>query len=460
MQAGFFIYIDEKIMKKHVHILGICGTFMGGIAVLAKQCGYHVTGCDLNVYPPMSTQLAALGIELIQGFDADQLKTIKPDVFIVGNVMKRGQPIIEAILNQNLPYISGPQWLYEHILKDKWVLAVAGTHGKTTTSALLSWILEDANLQPGFLIGGIPQNFGTSARLTESPFFVIEADEYDTAFFDKRAKFVHYHPRTLILNNLEFDHADIYPNLEAIETQFHHLVRMIPSQGLIIHPQSSPALTRVLHKGCWSEQQIFDGPPAPELALQFAKNFALTGQHNAFNAQAALLAAQHVGVPLAIGYEALTRFLGVKRRLEQRGRVHEITVYDDFAHHPTAIETTLLGLRDRLTQQSTTPFRILAVLEPRSNTMKMGVLQAQLPASLASADHVFCYTPPEMSWDVPAALAPLGSTATHCDTIETLIKAIIAEAKPQDHIVIMSNGGFGGIHEKLLKQLACQSAVF
>lgn len=447
-------------MKKHVHILGICGTFMGGLAALAKQCGYHVTGCDLNVYPPMSTQLEALGIELIQGFEVDQLKTIQPDVFIIGNVMKRGQPIVEAILNQNLPYISGPQWLYEHILKDKWVLAVAGTHGKTTTSALLSWILEDAHLNPGFLIGGIPQNFGTSARLTDSPFFVIEADEYDTAFFDKRAKFVHYHPRTLILNNLEFDHADIYPTLEAIETQFHHLVRMIPSQGLILHPHASPALTRVLNKGCWSIQQAFDTPPSSELTTQLAQNFALTGQHNAFNAQAALLAAQHVGVPLAIGYEALTHFKGVKRRLEQRGTVHHITVYDDFAHHPTAIETTLLGLRDRLAQTSTHPFRILAILEPRSNTMKMGVLQAQLPASLASADHVFCYTPAHMTWDVPAALAPLGTKATHCDTIEALIQAILAEAKPHDHLVIMSNGGFGHIHTRLLEQLTCQSGVF
>lgn len=440
-------------MKKHIHILGICGTFMGGLAALAKQSGYHVTGCDLNIYPPMSTQLEALGVEITQGFDAAQLAHIQPDVFIVGNVMKRGMPIIEAILNQNLPYISGPQWLYEHILKDKWVLAVAGTHGKTTTSALLAWILEDAKLNPSFLIGGVPQNFGVSARLTDSPFFVIEADEYDTAFFDKRAKFVHYHPRTVILNNLEFDHADIYPTLEAIETQFHHLVRMVPSQGLIISNQNEAALKRVLEKGCWSEKVYFGGEIDKTLQLVLTQNFALTGKHNAWNAQAALLAAQHVGVPLSVGKEALSKFSGVKRRLEKRGEINHITLYDDFAHHPTAIETTLLGLRRRLEQENQSDFRIIAVLEPRSNTMKMGVLQAQLPQSLESADQVFCYAPASMTWDVPAALTALGQKVQCFAEIESLVDAIVATSQAQDQIVVMSNGGFAGLHDKLLMQL-------
>ncbi|MDD3884219.1 MAG: UDP-N-acetylmuramate:L-alanyl-gamma-D-glutamyl-meso-diaminopimelate ligase [Gallionella sp.] len=444
-------------MSKHIHILGICGTFMGGIAAIAKHSGYRVTGCDANVYPPMSTQLEAQGIELIEGWDTEQL-ALKPDMFVIGNVVSRGNPLMEEILNRGLPYISGPQWLAETLLRDKWVLAVAGTHGKTTTSSMLAWILEDAGLNPGFLIGGVPQNFGISARITESPFFVIEADEYDTAFFDKRSKFVHYRPRTAILNNLEFDHADIFSDLAAIETQFHHLVRTVPSNGLVVSNSREQALTRVVARGCWTPVETFgeaagwhidadnevslNGTPQGQLCWD------LIGEHNRMNALAALAAARHAGVPVTQGLAALSRFKNVKRRMEVRGIVNGITVYDDFAHHPTAIETTLAGLRNKVGTA-----RILAVLEPRSNTMKLGVMKAALPGSLALADQVFCYAG-NLGWDAREALLPLGDKARVEEDIDKLVSAIIAAAQPSDQILVMSNGGFGGIHARLLQALA------
>ena len=441
---------------KHIHILGICGTFMGGIAALAKQAGYRVTGCDTNVYPPMSTQLEAQGITLIEGFGVEQLD-LQPDVFVIGNVVSRGNPLMEEILNRNLPYISGPQWLADTLLCDKWVLAVAGTHGKTTTSAMLAWILEYAGLNPGFLIGGVPENFGISARLTESPFFVIEADEYDTAFFDKRSKFVHYHPRTAILNNLEFDHADIFADLAAIETQFHHLVRTVPGTGLIISNGREASLDRVLQRGCWTPVERFGTDAGWQIdadsrvtlrgALHGTLNWELFGEHNRHNALAALAAARHAGVPVTQGLAALSEFKNVKRRMEVRGVVKGITVYDDFAHHPTAIATTVDGLRQKVGSA-----RILAVLEPRSNTMKLGVMKDALPGSLKDADLVFCYAG-NLGWDARGALAPLGSKAIVEDDLGVLIEKIIAAAKSGDHILVMSNGGFGGIHEKLLKQL-------
>ena len=459
----------------HIHILGICGTFMGGLAVLARQSGHTVTGCDANVYPPMSTQLEAQGIRLIEGFDADQV-SLKPDLFVIGNVVSRGNALMEEILNRNLPYTSGPQWLGEHVLSKKWVLAVAGTHGKTTTTSMLAWILEDAGYNPGFLVGGVPMNFGISARLTESDFFVIEADEYDTAFFDKRSKFVHYRPRTAILNNLEFDHADIFPDLAAIETQFHHLVRTVPGQGRLIVNGREAALERVLARGCWSEVERFgvaDGwhvaqandvlapgqeafwvhhgaTPAGEV------KWPLQGEHNRMNALAALAAARHVGVPPEQGAASLGKFQNVKRRMEVRGVAAGVTVYDDFAHHPTAIQTTLSGLRRRAGSE-----RILAVLEPRSNTMKLGVMKAQLPASLADADLVFGYGAPSgkdaLGWNLSEALAPLGARAQTFSDIDGLVRAVSAAVQPGDQIVVMSNGGFGGIHQKLLDALAARA---
>ena len=453
---------------KHIHILGICGTFMGGIAVLAKQAGFRVTGCDANVYPPMSTQLQAQGIELIEGFGVEQLE-LKPDVFVIGNVVSRGNPLMEEILNRNLPYISGPQWLADTLLRDKWVLAVAGTHGKTTTSAMLAWILEYAGLNPGFLIGGVPENFGISARLPspqpspggrggyEVGFFVIEADEYDTAFFDKRSKFVHYHPRTAILNNLEFDHADIFADLAAIETQFHHLVRTVPGNGLIVSNGREVSLERVLQRGCWTPVERFGGDDGWQIDAEnrvtlngFAQgmlNWELLGDHNRHNALAALAAARHAGMPIAQGLAALSEFKNVKRRMEVRGIVKGITVYDDFAHHPTAIATTVDGLHQKIGSA-----RILAVLEPRSNTMKLGVMKDALPQSLQHADLVFCYAG-NLGWDARGALAPLGSKAIVEDDLGVLVEKIAAAAQSGDHILVMSNGGFGGIHEKLLKKL-------
>ena len=446
----------------HIHILGICGTFMGGIAAIARQAGHTVTGCDANVYPPMSTQLEAQGIELIEGFDAAQVD-IGADLFVIGNVVTRGkQPLIEAILNRGKAYVSGPQWLYEQVLKDKWVLAVAGTHGKTTTSGMLAWVLEDAGLNPGFLVGGVPQNFGLSARLTDSPFFVIEADEYDTAFFDKRSKFVHYHPRTAILNNLEYDHADIFPDLAAIETQFHHLVRTVPGEGLIIANGREASLDRVLARGCWTPverfaaesgwQALADGPNAFDVTLngerQGRVDWSLLGEHNRQNALATIAAARHVGVTPAVACEALSRFENVKRRMEVRGVASGVTVYDDFAHHPTAIATTLEGLRAKVGGQ-----RILAVLEPRSNTMKLGTMKAQLPDSLALADRVFCYAG-GVDWDVSEAMQPIAAKAATYTDLAPMVAAIVAEARAGDHLLVMSNGGFGGIHDKLLKALA------
>jgi UDP-N-acetylmuramate: L-alanyl-gamma-D-glutamyl-meso-diaminopimelate ligase len=442
----------------HIHILGICGTFMGGIAAIAHSAGHRVTGCDSQVYPPMSDQLRALKIDLIEGYSVDQLE-LGADVYVIGNVVTRGNPLMEAILNHGLPYISGPQWLAENVLRDKWVLAVAGTHGKTTTSAMLAWILEEAGLQPGFLIGGIPQNFEVSARLTDSPFFVIEADEYDTAFFDKRSKFVHYHPRTAILNNLEFDHADIFADLAAIETQFHHLVRTIPSEGLIA-VQAQDSLRRVIARGCWSECLWMGaatgwhavGDEAHFSVYEGEKKLAevswsLMGTHNMANALAAMAAARHAGVPPAQSAEALNRFLGVKRRMEVRGVVKGVTIYDDFAHHPTAIASTLAGLRHKVGTA-----RILAVLEPRSNTMKLGAMKDALPASLDQADQVFCYSA-DVSWDARTVLAPLAGRVQVHTHLPALVAAIVQAAQPGDHILVMSNGGFGGIHDKLLQAL-------
>jgi UDP-N-acetylmuramate: L-alanyl-gamma-D-glutamyl-meso-diaminopimelate ligase len=447
----------------HIHILGICGTFMGGIALIARAAGHQVTGCDANVYPPMSTQLQSEGIGLVEGYGADQI-ALNADLWVVGNAVSRGNPLLEAILDRGLPYISGPQWLAENILQGKWVLAVAGTHGKTTTSAMLAWILEDAGLQPGYLIGGVPQNFGKSANFSESSFFVVEADEYDTAFCDKRSKFVHYHPRTAVLNNLEYDHADIFSDLAAIETQFHHLVRTIPGNGLIVANAAEPALERVLKRGCWTPVERFNaadgwrasGDDATGILSIHDKSadigsicWQLSGTHNRNNALAALLAARHAGVPLARGLEALTRFENVKRRLEVRGMVNGVTIYDDFAHHPTAIDTTLAGLRGRVGRNA----RILAVLEPRSNTMKLGTMKDALPGSLKDADLVFCYGA-NLGWDAAAALSPLGEKAQTSDDLADLVQRIVAVAQPGDHILVMSNGGFGGIHAKLLDALA------
>jgi UDP-N-acetylmuramate: L-alanyl-gamma-D-glutamyl-meso-diaminopimelate ligase len=451
----------------HLHILGICGTFMGGIAAIARAAGHSVTGCDANVYPPMSDQLRALGIELIEGWDARQAD-IGADIFVVGNVVARGkQPLMEAILDRGLPYTSGPQWLADTMLRDKWVLAVAGTHGKTTTSAMLAWILEDAGLAPGFLIGGIPQNFGLSARLTDSPFFVIEADEYDTAFFDKRSKFVHYRPRTAILNNLEYDHADIFPDLAAIETQFHHLVRTVPGNGLIIANAQDGKLDRVLARGAWTPVERFGsaagwqaGPPDTDGSfdvslggvLQGRVNWTAFGEHNRMNALAAIAAARHAGVPAAAAIDALARFENVKRRMEVRGSVHGITVYDDFAHHPTAIATTIEGLRRKVGAA-----RILAVLEPRSNTMKLGVMKAQLPGSLAGADRVYCHGA-DLGWDARAALAPLGDKASVFDDLDALIAQLADDAQAGDQVLVMSNGSFGGLHGRLLDVLRQRGA--
>jgi UDP-N-acetylmuramate: L-alanyl-gamma-D-glutamyl-meso-diaminopimelate ligase len=448
----------------HLHILGICGTFMGGIALLARAAGHRVTGCDANVYPPMSTQLAAQGIELIEGWGADQV-ALKPDVFVIGNVVTRGNPLMEAILDRGSPYISGPQWLRENVLAGRWVVAVAGTHGKTTVSAMVAWILEQAGLEPGFLIGGVPGNFGISAKLTSrrGGHFVVEADEYDTAFFDKRSKFVHYPARTAVLNNLEFDHADIFPDLASIETQFHHFVRILSPSGLIVANGVDDALARVLARGCWTPVEPFDvagGWSAVPVEDGFdvlwkgehqgRVHWALQGAHNRANALAAIAAARHCGVPPAQAISALAAFAGVKRRMEVRGVVKGVTVYDDFAHHPTAIETTLDGLRAGVDRA-----RILAVIEPRSNTMKLGVMKDRLAASLGAADRVYCYSA-GLKWDAAAVLARLGGKTVVTDDFEKLLTAIADDARPGDHVVVMSNGGFGGMHEKLLQRLAEQ----
>lgn len=457
----------------HIHILGICGTFMGGLAALAREAGHQVTGCDAGVYPPMSDQLRSLGIDLIEGFGTEQL-ALKPDVWVIGNVVSRARqadgtpkyPLMEAILDQGLRYTSGPQWLAEHVLQGRHVLAVAGTHGKTTTTSMLAWILEHAGLQPGFLVGGVPLNFGVSARLGNlarplTP-FVIEADEYDTAFFDKRSKFVHYRPRTAILNNLEFDHADIFDDLAAIERQFHHLVRTIPSTGRIVSNGLEESLTRVLHQGCWSEVRTFgaavndfraEGEPTRFDVLEQGHRVAqvhweVGGVHNQLNALAAIAAAQHVGVTPAAAATALREFRNVKRRMEVRGVANGITVYDDFAHHPTAIRTTIDGLRRQVGTA-----RILAVFEPRSNTMKLGTMKAQLPWSLEQADLAFCHAG-GLGWDPADALRPMGDKARIGKDIEELVRQVKGAARPGDHVLCMSNGGFGGIHAKLLETLA------
>ena len=460
----------------HIHILGICGTFMGGLAALAREAGHRVTGCDSGVYPPMSDQLRALGIELIEGYGAEQL-ALAPDMFVVGNVVSRARladgspkfPLMEAILDAGAPYTSGPQWLAEQVLTGRHVLAVAGTHGKTTTTSMLAWILECAGLAPGFLVGGVPMNFGISARLgslaagQERPLFVIEADEYDTAFFDKRSKFVHYRPRTAVLNNLEFDHADIFDDLAAIERQFHHLVRTVPPSGRVVFNGLEESLARVLHAGCWSAVASFGaavsdfsarGEPHDFEVLQRGEPVArvqwgLSGTHNQLNALAAIAAAEHVGVAPDQAAQALARFENVKRRMELRGQVRGISVYDDFAHHPTALRTTLDGLRRRVGPEA----RILAAFEPRSNTMKLGTMKAQLPWALASADLAFCHTA-GLDWDAAEALAPMGARASTAADVDQLVTDLVVQARPGDHIVCMSNGSFGGIHAKLLNKLS------
>ena len=457
---------------------------MGGVAALAREAGHTVTGCDSGVYPPMSDQLRSLGIELIEGYGVDQL-SLKPDVFVIGNVVSRARltdgspkfPLMEAILEAGAPYISGPQWLLENVLQGRHVLAVAGTHGKTTTTSMLAWILESAGLNPGFLVGGVPLNFGLSARLggsavsdTQRPFFVIEADEYDTAFFDKRSKFVHYRPRTAVLNNLEFDHADIFDDLAAIERQFHHLIRTIPPSGRVVFNGLEESLARVLSQGCWSEQRSFgsavsdfttEGEASSFEVLQRGKSvgrvdWALSGTHNQLNALAAIAAAEHVGVSPQEATRALNSFQNVRRRMEMRGSVqHEggtFTVYDDFAHHPTAIRTTVDGLRRQLDASGRTSERILAIFEPRSNTMKLGTMKNQLPWALEHAALAFCHSG-GLDWNAAEALAPMGDRAKVAGSIDELVKSVLASARPGDHLLCMSNGGFGGVHEKLLKAL-------
>ncbi len=443
----------------HIHILGICGTFMGGVAALAQAAGHRVTGCDAQVYPPMSEQLQALGIGLIEGYDAAQLE-LAPDMWVVGNAVSRGNPLLEAILDSRQPYTSGPQWLAEHVLAGRWTLAVAGTHGKTTTSSMLAWILEQAGRRPGFLIGGVAQDFGVSARLGDGDLFVVEADEYDTAFCDKRSKFVHYRPRTAILNNLEYDHADIFPDLGAIETQFHHLVRTVPRNGRLIVPQHSDSLERVLARGCWSELERFGGDSGwsargDEQAFDVLLRqrpvgrvrWELMGEHNRGNALAAIAAAAHAGVDPALACEALGRFQGVLRRMQLRGTADGVEVFDDFAHHPTAIATTIAGLRHARAQG-----RILAVFEPRSNTMKLGSMKQQLPRALQQADRSFGYAG-GIDWDLAQALAPLGERASCQRDLQALVDDVVAHARAGDHVLVMSNGGFGGIHERLLRAL-------
>jgi UDP-N-acetylmuramate: L-alanyl-gamma-D-glutamyl-meso-diaminopimelate ligase len=447
----------------HIHILGICGTFMAGLAVLAKQQGHTVTGSDAATYPPMSTQLEALGIELSSGYSPENLKPT-PDCVVIGNVLSRGNPEVEALFNRGLPYISGPQWLAEQVLAKRWVLAVAGTHGKTTTSSMLAWILENTGLSVGFLIGGVPDNFGVSARLGDSPFFVVEADEYDTAFFDKRSKFVHYRPRTLILNNLEFDHADIFPDLAAIQRQFHHLIRTVPSNGLIIHKNQDIAIDEVLKQGCWTPRETVGDSNSDWYAKSKSPDHShfeiwyenkavgevrwdLIGQHNVYNALAAIAGAHHTGVSLAKACEALWTFRNVKRRLELRGVVNGVSVYDDFAHHPTAIAATIEALRQKVGQQ-----RIIAVLEPRSNTMRMGVHKNKLASALKGADAVALYQPENLNWSLVQVAKALPNVQIF-NQVEALIEHLVATAGSGEHILIMSNGSFENIHNRLLTAL-------
>ncbi|MGI3131361.1 UDP-N-acetylmuramate:L-alanyl-gamma-D-glutamyl-meso-diaminopimelate ligase [Halopseudomonas pachastrellae] len=447
----------------HLHILGICGTFMGSLALLARELGHEVSGSDANVYPPMSTQLAEQGIVLQEGYDPAHL-TPAPDLVIVGNAMARGNPAVEYMLDQGMPYVSGPEWLARHVLQDRWVLAVAGTHGKTSTSSLLAWLLEDAGMSPGFLIGGVPQNFGISARLGGTPFFVVEADEYDSAFFDKRSKFVHYRPRTAVLNNLEFDHADIFPDLAAIERQFHHLVRTVPASGLIIHPAQDAALQRVIKMGCWTPCQttgeggtwqarlLSDDGSRFEVwldgELQGVAEWPQTGQHNVANALSALAAARHVGVTPAQGIASLGGFRNAKRRMEKLAEINGISVYDDFAHHPTAIATTLAGLRAQIGDAP-----LIAVIEPRSNTMRLGSHMAALPASVADASQVFWYQPAGLDWSLDGVVADSPVPAQVASDLDAIVEQVVATATPQTRVVVMSNGGFGGIHQRLIQAL-------
>ncbi len=457
----------------HIHILGICGTFMGGIAILARQVGYTVTGSDANVYPPMSIQLEAQGITLHQGYDPAPLNPA-PDLVVIGNALSRGNPAVEYVLNRGLPYLSGPQFLADYILKDRWVVAIAGTHGKTTTSSMVAWILEYAKLSPGFLIGGVPANFGISARLGDVPFFVVEADEYDSAFFDKRSKFVHYRPRTVILNNLEFDHADIFDDLDAIKRQFHHLVRTVPGNGLIVAPVDDANITNAINLGAWTPIEYFANASVnqvepPETKRWNARDVApdgsafavywgdvhvgdvqwnLLGMHNVHNALAAVAAARHAGVIAHEAVAALSEFKNVKRRMEVSGVVNGITVYDDFAHHPTAINLTLDGLRNKVGDAT-----IIAILEPRSNTMRMGVHAETLGPSLAAADEIVLYNPPDLGWDINQVAASLGDHCKVFDEVKNIVAYVAGYARPGDHILVMSNGAFGGIHQKLLKEI-------
>jgi len=454
----------------HVHILGICGTFMGGIALLARELGYTVSGSDTNVYPPMSTQLENAGIALSNLDDTGQFEPT-PDLVVIGNALSRGKPAVEWVLNNNLPYVSGPEFLANYLLKDRWVLAVSGTHGKTTTSSMLAWILEYAGLKPGFLIGGIPENFGMSARSGEAPFFVVEADEYDTAFFDKRSKFVHYRPRTLIMNNLEYDHADIFPDLDAIKRQFHHLVRTVPGNGLIVAPRADSNITSVLEMGCWTPVE-YQGETSDcnwqvknlaQDASQFdihvdgkkvgTLTWNLQGLHNVNNAVMAIAAARHAGVPVQHAIEAMSVFKNVKRRMEIIGTVNNITIYDDFAHHPTAIELTLGGLRNKVGKA-----RIIAILEPRSNTMRMGVHQDTLAASLDQADDVIYYQPADIGWNLQEIADKTRAPACVRPTVDDIIEDLLQKAQPGDHLLIMSNGAFGGLHKKLLAALQSRYA--
>jgi UDP-N-acetylmuramate: L-alanyl-gamma-D-glutamyl-meso-diaminopimelate ligase len=451
-------------VSKHVHILGICGTFMGGVALLARELGFEVSGSDANVYPPMSTQLEAAGITLCEGYEARHLQPA-PDLVVVGNALSRGNPAVEYLLNSRIPYISGPQWLAENLLGERWVLAVAGTHGKTSTSSLLAWILEQANMAPGFLIGGVPANFGLSARLGKSDFFVVEADEYDTAFFDKRSKFVHYRPRTLCLNNLEFDHADIFADLDAIKTQFHHLLRTVPGEGLVVHRAGDEALDDVLSRGCWSQTQSFAAEGVGDWSIANASadgsefelvygnesvpvQWGLGGKHNLENALAAVAAAHHVGVPLTIAAEALATFQGIKRRMELLADINGVRIYDDFAHHPTAINTTLQGMRAAVGGG-----RILVLLEPRSRTMRMGQHRHSLPAATAAADLVWWYQPDGLDWDLEDVVAASPVPAELCSDTSDMVKRVITVSRPGDHIVVMSNGDFEGVPQLLVSEL-------
>lgn len=447
----------------HIHILGICGTFMGSLAQLAKSAGHTVSGCDANVYPPMSTQLEQAGITLIEGFDPRQLQPA-PDLIVVGNALSRGNPCVEYMLDQQLAYISGPQWLGENLLRNKHVLAVSGTHGKTSTSSMLAKILDAAGFNPGFLIGGVPQDFGVSARLSDSDYFVVEADEYDSAFFDKRSKFVHYFSNTLIINNLEFDHADIFENLAAIQKQFHHVVRTVPSTGTVIYPAADTNIAAVIEQGCWSQQQAFgsessdwqyrliaeDGSSFEVMyGDQIARvNWQQTGLHNVLNGLSAVIAAHQVGVSLEQCCNGLSDFVGVKRRMEVIYQDHGITVYDDFAHHPTAIKTTIEGLRAKVGQD-----KIVAVIEPRSATMKLGIHKDSLSASVSLADQVYWYQNPAIDWDINAVASSCSVLATATADIEQLLELVAQMATSDTHIVIMSNGGFEGFHGLLTERL-------